>query len=522
MFSLFIMSQNYSLSQSGKYWIWSIFYSLLFLAVYGYKFNCSDLEEHLPAVYKMLNPLLYQGDYVTEFLASGFSVRYFYNHTLYYSGLVFPLPTVAFTFMLLLLTVFIFYIQKTSFVIFKNHITATITPFIAIILLNKITVGGNTVSDNMLTCTVFANTLCMATFYYAFSSRMRIAVLCCGLATWYQPLVGMQVFLLLLLMQSVSSKFRIKEIVTIIIFYLVSASPMLIPLFYRQFFAEIATPDMLFYYILYVFRNPHHYLPSFFPIVDYIKSGVLFLISGLLFFRFPTKYNRQIIVIISGIAAGMIFYYLIFDALGIMVVGKLQWFKTSVWLTIFCSFYIAHFIAQQKLIEKTFQFKWMSACVIALSIIVFYLITHASQLPIERLKSRYAIGQFKKTDLTLMHEWIRENTPVTTKILSFPDDDSFLCEAQRPTPVAWKAIIHEPWFLKQWYYNFTTDYNLERKIEWKNINRREKANAAYSGTNHKPDNKSYSMILLNNNKLPEQVKGRIIHRQGEYTLWQWN
>ena len=516
------MLRNYSLSQSGKYWIWSIFYSLLFLAVYGYKFNCSDLEEHLPAVYKMLNPQLYQGDYVTEFLASNFSVRYFYNHTLYYPGLVFPLSSVSFTLMLILLTVFIFYIQKTSFVIFKNHITASITPFIAIILFNKITIGGNSVSDNMLTCTVFANTLCMTAYYYGLSSRLRIAALCCGLATWYQPLVGLQVFLLLLLMHLVINKFRVKEIGTTIIFYFLSASPMLIPLFNRQFFAESAAPDKLFYYVLYVFRNPHHYLPSFFPIADYIKSGILFLISGLLFFRFPTKYNRQIMVIISGIVGGMIFYYLIFDSAALMVVGKLQWFKTSVWLTIFCSFYIAHFIAKQNLIQNILNYKWVSACVIALSIFIFYLITHASLLPLEKLKSRYAVGQFKKTDLTLMHEWIRENTTDTTKILSFPDDDSFLCEAQRPTPVAWKAIIHEPWFLKTWYYNFTTDYNLSRKIEWKNINQREKASSIFLGIQDKPTNASYSMILFNANKLPEQHKGKIIHRQGEYTLWQWN
>jgi len=224
MFSLFIMLRNYSVSQSGKYWIWSMFYSLLFLFVYGYKFNCSDLEEHLPAVYKMLNPHLYHGDYVTEFLASDFSVRYFYNHTLYYPGLVFSLSTVAFTLMLMLLTVFTYYMQKTSFVIFKNHITASITPFIAIILLNKITIGGNTVSDNMLTCTVFANTMCMAAFYYGLSSRLRIAALCCGLATWYQPLIGMQVFLLLMLMHSVINKFRLKEIgITIIFYFLKSA-----------------------------------------------------------------------------------------------------------------------------------------------------------------------------------------------------------------------------------------------------------------------------------------------------------
>lgn len=516
------MLRNYSVSQSGKYWIWSMFYSLLFLFVYGYKFNCSDLEEHLPAVYKMLNPHLYQGDYVTEFLASNFSVRYFYNHTLYYPGLVFSLSTVAFTLMLMLLTVFTYYIQKTSFVIFKNHITASITPFIAIILLNKITIGGNTVSDNMLTCTVFANTLCMAAFYYGLSSRLRIAALCCGLATWYQPLIGLQVFLLLMLMHSVINKFRLKEIGITITFYFLSASPMLLPLFNRQFFAESATPDMLFYYVLYVFRNPHHYLPSFFPVADYIKSGILFLISGLLFFRFPTKYNRQIMVIISGIVAGMIFYYLIFDAGGMMIVGKLQWYKTSVWFTFFCSFYIAHFIAQQNLIQKILQFKCVTASIITLSIVIFYLITHASLLPLEKLKTRYTIGQFKKTDLMLMHEWIRENTPVTTKILSFPDDDSFLCEAQRPTPVAWKAIIHEPWFLKSWYYTFTTDFNLDRKIEWKNINQREKASVAFLNINHKPADASYTMILLNANKLPEQGKGKIIHRQGEYTLWQWN
>ena len=78
---------------------------------------------------------------------------------------------------------------------------------------------------------------------------------------------------------------------------------------------------------------------------------------------------------------------------------------------------------QQNLTLKILQFKCVTAKHSTLSILIFYLITHAS-LSLEKLKPRYTLVSLKD-DLMLMHEWIRENTPVTTKILSFPDDDSF-------------------------------------------------------------------------------------------------
>ena len=216
----------------------------------------------------------------------------------------------------------------------------------------------------------------------------------------------------------------------------------------------------------------------------------------------------------------MLVYYLVFEQAGIMPIGKLQWFKTSVWLPVFIGMYAAHGLLKIKVLRKLTQFRLMLAIPIAGSIVMFYLMTHATTIPINKLQSRYHIGQFKKNDLTLMHEWIRENTDEQSKIISFPEDDSFLCEAQRPTPVAWKAIIHEPGFLNQWYYNFTELYAMPRNIAWCNNKQLNVAAASFAQKTNEKKLKQYATHYRLDYRPQFKIKDeQVVHRQGEYVFW---
>jgi hypothetical protein len=76
------------------------------------------------------------------------------------------------------------------------------------------------------------------------------------------------------------------------------------------------------------------------------------------------------------------------------------------------------------------------------------------------LRKRYAIGYAWKSDLTKMHEYIRTNTPIDAVFLTLPDDESFLCEAQRSLPVEYKGVLHEPFFLLPWYEHFQGVYGV--------------------------------------------------------------
>lgn len=93
------------------------------------------------------------------------------------------------------------------------------------------------------------------------------------------------------------------------------------------------------------------------------------------------------------------------------------------------------------------------------SLIGLLLITNSALIPFSKFNNRYKVGNYKKTDLQLMHEWIQSNTPVKARIISFPEDDSFLCEAKRIC--GWiKAIIHEPKFMFDWYEKINKFYGI--------------------------------------------------------------
>ena len=135
---------------------------------------------------------------------------------------------------------------------------------------------------------------------------------------------------------------------------------------------------------------------------------------------------------------------------------------------------------------------------------------------------RYQIGNYPKSDLSKMHFWIAANTPKECVILPLPDDDSFLCEAQRSIPVGYKAIIHEPFFLLPWYKNFYSIYGVG--LLPGNINQHviERAKLLYSS---RPDSVIDSPININfriwdasltsRNMIHEKI---IIHQEGKYLL----
>jgi hypothetical protein len=67
---------------------------------------------------------------------------------------------------------------------------------------------------------------------------------------------------------------------------------------------------------------------------------------------------------------------------------------------------------------------------------------------------------------TQTHEWIKNNTPINALFLAPPNDYSFNCEAQRGTPVNYKAIVHETNYLLSWKQAMEKYYNMDfTKVE---------------------------------------------------------
>jgi len=131
------------------------------------------------------------------------------------------------------------------------------------------------------------------------------------------------------------------------------------------------------------------------------------------------------------------------------------------WIASMSSIYVAIGLTERFLLKfdaaKTIH-KLRTISLIGIPLLLLVML-NSSMIPIPKFQSRYMVGNYKKTDLTLMHEWIAANTDKDKTFLTAPTDFSFPCEAKRSMPIGWKAIIHEPFFMFPWYKNFSEVYS---------------------------------------------------------------
>lgn len=510
------------MSKASKDFAWSLLVSLAFILLKGYWFNCSDQEEHLPQVYKLINTQLYSGDYFVEPASSLFTIRWFYVYTVYFFAVILSVSSAVFILHILSITITAFFILKTAACFFDSQTARLLAPFFVLLIFNNQTVGGNSFEDIQLTCTVFANAGCMAAIYFFLKEKYVASGVACGLAALYQVLMGLHIFIILFAFAVlIKSDYRIKKLISLTTTFLIFSLPMLIPVLLKQI-PENNTGNDLFYYTLYVFRNSNHYLPSFFPADQYLRSGMLLFCAIALVLLFRHR-QKKIFLLFSGIIiTGMLLYYITLEHFHWMQAGKIQWFKTSTWLTAMCSIIISGYLGQatDSLVKSNLYAKFPTWSILSACILFLLVIFNSEYLP-GKLKSNCQIGNYHKSNLTLMHEWIKDNTPQDALFLSFPSDESFLCQAQRPLAIAFKAIIHEPWFMNKWYADFTKFYSVSDSIIYIPKNAISIAEKSFYETDNsavlKENKIKYRLLEFSKCRFTID-ESKIIYRQGDYIL----
>ncbi len=503
-------------------WLIAFTTTLIFILVKGYTFNSGDQEEHLPQVYQLINPELYPKDYFVSACNQTFSVRFFFVWLIYLFQFIMPVSVVCFLFQLICITVTAWAIQQMAVHFKVTQLLADCIAFFAIVVFNRFTVGGNALLDIQLTSGNISTALGALAFLAMLKKRWFVAALFAGMASLFQVLIGLQVILIIGFIYTIIDKPKnIFSQLKFLMIYLLFASPMLFPTLYQQLKGYNGSNDStLFYNILYRVRNPNHYLPSAFPLEDYIKFISLTAIACVLHFSINKELKqlwRYVFLIVVG---GMLIYTCLLEGLNYLPIGKLQWFKVGGWLMLFNVLVIFVFLST----SFSKKIKSLSRSMIPIPLLLFgsiaalLLITNSTYLPAERLRYRYQIGNYPETDLSNMHQWIKSNTPVDCLVLTNPDNNSFLCEAQRSMPTGWKAIIHEPFFLIPWYHNFLLTYHSGNPFNGFNV--LDQASDHYNKNPPLPSSKLYwDFRLVDLRKgivLPDHEK--IVHIEGAFAL----
>lgn len=507
--------------RKGERWLLAAGFAVLFIVLNGYQFNNGDQEEHLPYVYKLVQPELYPADYLVPLQVEQFTVRFYFAHFVaFFMRWISPWPLV-FGLYFVCLTVIAWSVAGLAALKSKQTIAPVLSVFI-LLLVNRLTTGGNGLIDVQLTCSVFAMVFgSFSVLQYESNTSSRWAV-CCGISVLFQPLIGLQLFILLFLSRLWKiGRLRWVELIRPVIFFTFFSSPMLLPVFVKQFSAAAVGNETLYYDILFRFRNAHHYLPECFPISDYIRTilwwGAILMGTTFLWRRGGRDTVIPVMVIVAG---GGLIYFIFFRMADIPAVGLSQWFKSTIWPGLMGVPVVAASMAESVRCDlkilRSHRLIFGGVMLILLGMFIC-----SAMLPFERLKLRYRTSFYSDSDLGRMHHWIRENTPENAVVIPCPDDDSFLCEAGRSIPVGYKAIIHNRSFMLEWYERMKSVYGVEMLPGECRQEVLKRALIRYSAMADKEVKSPVPVdyrIMRKDMRLSPGWTQNLVHREGEYLL----
>jgi hypothetical protein len=442
------------ISAACSSWLYALALACVFLFVKGYAFNTADQAEHLPQVYQTLDPELYAGDYFVPHATAQFTVRHYYEQLALALARTIGLEWGAFLLTLLCIMVMAWAFHQMAWTMFRNRWAAWAAPVMVLLVFYGFTVGGNHIIYGTLISSTLAKSLASVALLQFLRRKHLAAGLLLGIASLIQVLVGLQLMLILsVVLPFVLRDHRMRSMAALWVAYLISALFILVPTFQQQFAAQGDFDEKLYYEVLYRFRNYRHYLPSLFPITQYIKFfGLLAL--GWLSYRFARPDDRGMYpALVAAVLFGMMVYTVGMEVFDLHFLGKLQWFKTSLWAAAFSAMMVAGVIGM--LLQSIFpveriSFKVSGILSGAVAVFLLVLMTNSIWLP-ESIAHRYMVGNRPVSNLERMHNWIAENTPKDAMILVSPENTAFACQAKRPMPVHFHAIIHTPQFMLPWY-----------------------------------------------------------------------
>ena len=454
----FIKTLSDSIKKNHFYLIVSFFVMALYVVINGYDYNTGDQAEHLPQVYQMFDSSLYPSDFFLTNYHNTYTVRYFWVQLVYFLSHIF---SIRLTCLILYFICIYFTILAWTKIIElfgliegnkgKSQTYVFLSLLLIFIFANPFTLGGNYLLGKIFIGSTVAELFASWGIYLFFRDKAISSAMFLALSVWFQALVGLQLFLIFagILFFTSNIKYSLKSIVFLIAFSLVFilfSLPMLAPLLYAQNQNNVGLENELFYNLLYFKRAPWHYVPATFPKWDYFTFVGLLMVSVLtLFISKSSKIKKQLLWMFTIILSVCAFYFVAFETNHFMWIGKLQWFKTTIWVNAFACIVIAN-IASNYL--PNFDFKLINKLLIPSSIGLFAFMFYSNAFS---HSTKYAfLNNSPKTDLQKLHCFIKENTPKESRFLIPIDNESFTSEAQRSTVASFKAVVHEPYFFMKW------------------------------------------------------------------------
>ena len=446
------------------------FITYLCLIIYhGYVYGSNDQIETIPLLFALDNPEIYSNDFFVQNIQRKFiHERWFFIQFLYFFHLKNAIS------ILVLHAIFSMTLIVGIYKIFEKFLTQRWLCWIGILILliftYNINTGGNELYYNMLIPSLMAKSIAVWGIYFALNEKWNLSMIFITISCLFQPLVGIQVWLLTFLAATTILAFNKKTIkkvsyahLTSSLIFILIAGPWLVLLFTQHSEGNIS--NSLIFEIL-EFRLSHHFFPAYFS----TKGYLFMMVSAAAVYFFLRKKSPFLFYFSLWIILGCCIYTIGVTIFKLPLFLDTQWFKATIWLKAFGIISILGWLESKinfkiKIPDIKLSYVLLLGSVIFLSILKF------SGKSFLQDRSYNFVWNKEVNAETTISKIANNNSAKEDVFIIPPDFTAFKWESKRNSYVDFKAMIHHKDVMAEWYDRVQEIYgmNLKDKRNGKSI-----------------------------------------------------
>jgi len=302
------------------------------LIAVGYKFPIGGNFPEVPPIQFMLNTELYKNDYYVQEMVK-FNPRSYYYYIIYFlANLGTGIPLAHFIYQFLAFGSFILACYAIINIHTNSKLAAAVMTFLSIAA-SFTDIGNTLIFSTKSVPSTFAMGLAIWGIYFSLRQKWLTGYLFFGLACLLQFLVGLLPGLMMipvLLIESVRQR-KFKTLILSIVLLAVMASIVYVPMLLTGTTSTQTIDNAEFVFIHAKVRNPHHILPSNWPIGNWLNF-ICFIIGGLLCIKnadlLGKKDKSNFYVIVSTSIFALVLNYVFVEVYPLAFIAKIQLART--------------------------------------------------------------------------------------------------------------------------------------------------------------------------------------------------
>jgi hypothetical protein len=493
----------------------------------GYTFGLSDSIDHLPLVYRMIDPSYLSYDFRIN-MGDLFGPRYYFSRVLSGLATFIPLYTVFFLSTVLVITFIAIITYKMSKLLVAE--SKPIIPLVSVLLVLTITPVyefGDLVSD-YLKPSFLTKPLAFACIFFAFKRKPVLSAIFGSIAAIFHPTLGLETVAFAFLIEFIFIMVRIKNkeldgtknilhamtplFISVILVLLFFLAFWVLP--YMRSLNQFKLEETRFLEII-LFRTSRTTLPSAIPIKAYLSAGMLLPVFFLLLIKeYRRDHDTKVLAIL-----GMLLTLVIVCIIGLLFAKSsrlwvtarpcrmlflLAWLaiilipflvsrnKSSIWifltalilsafsyilgqarlipLLILSSFFILYLALSYHNITNRTRFAVLASFSLFIAAdAVFNIVTIK---PLDKLRPKLSLQTDLNDDAIEIANFVAANTPENAVFLTPPDFGSFRLIANRAIVADWKSMPFQDIGMDGWWERMQDCYGVIPETDRKKINTR--------------------------------------------------